>query len=154
MSLYQTFRDCTEYTYYNWPHRHFYVPYDFGSLATSRYSSFFSLIFHFSLVVNPNGKVHYSEGSFFCLLSLGLVFLTRFEDRLYFKTPNNFVLLIFWDEFWVVHMPFVRMIRFKLLAQFLGDHLPHAVVSSLILSLCYFTAFAFYVIDRFVSFTT
>ena len=36
---------------------------------------------------------------------------------------------------------FVRMVEFKLLAQFLVDHLPHSVISSLILFLCKLTAF-------------
>ena len=43
------------------------------------------------------------------------------------------------------------MIKFELLAPFPVDPLPHQVVSNLIFFLREFTAFAFYVIDRFVS---
>ena len=41
--------------------------------------------------------------------------------------------LILWDIFWIVHIPFVHMVKFKLLTQFLVDHLAHPFVSSLIL---------------------
>ena len=43
--------------------------------------------------------------------------------------------LIFLEKFWVVHIPFVRRVKFKLLAYFPVDHLTHQVMSSLILSL-------------------
>ena len=56
--------------------------------------------------------------------------------RLYVKIPEEFVRLILSDRFWVVHIPFVCMVRLKLLAQFLEDHLAHQVMSSLILFLC------------------
>ena len=42
------------------------------------------------------------------------------------------------DSFWVVHITFVRMVKFKFLAQFLLDHVAHPVFFSLILLLCYF----------------
>ena len=54
---------------------------------------------------------------------------------LYLIIPKNFVCLIFRDGFWVVYRLFVRIIKFKLLAQFPVDHLPLEVLSSLILSL-------------------
>ena len=62
--------------------------------------------------------------------------------------------LIFLDGFWVVHIPFSRVVKFKLLAQFPVDHLLHWVVSSLVFVLCLFTAFAYHVIDCFISITT
>ena len=37
--------------------------------------------------------------------------------RLYLKIPEKFVRLIFLDEFLVVQIPLVRMVKFKLLAQ-------------------------------------
>ena len=43
-----------------------------------------------------------------------------------------------------MHIPFVHMIKFKLLAQFSVDHLPYPVVST----------FAHCVIDPFISITT
>ena len=56
--------------------------------------------------------------------------------RLYLKIPANFVRLIFSDGFWIEHIPFFRMVKFKLLGQFTVDHFPHSVVFSLILFLC------------------
>ena len=44
--------------------------------------------------------------------------------------------------------------KFQFLAQFSEDHLPHPVVSTLILFLGLFPTFAYYVINRFVSITT
>ena len=54
----------------------------------------------------------------------------------------------------VLHIPLVYMIKFKFLAQFPVDHLPHSVVSSRLLFSRYFTAFAYYVINLFISITT
>ena len=48
-SLYQSCGDCTKNTNYNWYNRHFYVPPFFNSLARSKYLSFFSLSFNFSM---------------------------------------------------------------------------------------------------------
>ena len=62
--------------------------------------------------------------------------------------------LIFLDGFWVVHITFVGMFKLKFLAQFLVNHPFNSVVSRLIIFLCYFAAFTYYVIDRFVSITT
>ena len=56
------------------------------------------------------------------------------------------------DSCWVVHIPFVHLVKFKFLAHFPVDHLAHPVESSLLLLLCEFAAFAYYVIDRFVLF--
>ena len=36
---------------------------------------------------------------------------------------------------WVEHIPLVRMVKFKFLAQLPMDHLAHAITSSLILAL-------------------
>ena len=58
------------------------------------------------------------------------------------------------DRFWVVIIQFVRMVKSKFLAQFLVDHLAHSVVSSFISFLCQFAAFAYYVLDRFVTIIT
>ena len=62
--------------------------------------------------------------------------------------------VIFLDKCWVLHIPFVCMVKFKFLAHFPVDHLAHPVVFSLLLFLCHFAAFAYYMIDRFVSVTT
>ena len=62
--------------------------------------------------------------------------------------------LIHLDGFQVVYIPFVLKIKFKFLVQFPEDHLPHPVLYSLIFYLRKFTAFAYYMIDRFISITT
>ena len=58
------------------------------------------------------------------------------------------------ERYWVVHTAFICIDKFKFLAQFVLDHFAHLVVSSLILFLCKFAAFTYYVIDGFVSITT
>ena len=50
-----------------------------------------------------------------------------------FNAPRMCV--IFSDRCCVVHRPFVRMVIFKFLADFLVDHLAFSVVSSLVLFL-------------------
>ena len=49
-----------------------------------------------------------------------------------------------------MHIPFVCMVKFNLLAQFLVDHLPPP---SRVSSYTSFTAFAYHVINRFVAIT-
>ena len=46
------------------------------------------------------------------------------------------------------------MVKFEFLAQFPVDHLPYAVMSSLILLLCYFATFTYSEINHFVFVTT
>ena len=53
-----------------------------------------------------------------------------------------------------MHIEFVRMVKLQFFAQFPVDHPAHLLVSSLVLFLCKFAAFAYHVIDRFVSLTT
>ena len=50
--------------------------------------------------------------------------------------------LILLDRFWGVHIPFVRMVKFKFLVHFPVDHRAHPVVSSLILFLSRVTGFS------------
>ena len=128
---------------YNWYHRHLYVPYFLNSLAMSRYLSLFSPSFSFYFVVSRNGKVLNLAGSlfsFFFFLFFFFVYHSVWSSGrdwvicLYLKIPENFVWLIFLDGFRVVHIPFGRMVKFKLLAQFPVDHLSH-IVPSYILSL-------------------
>ena len=63
---------------------------------------------------------------------------------MYLKIPKNFVSLIFSGGFWVAHIPLVRMVESKILAQF---PVAHQVMFSLTLSLRFFTAFAYFVIN-------
>ena len=60
--------DCSERTYNNWYHRHLIILFSF---------------FYFNSVVRLHGKLHYSAGSFFKYLSLGLVVWPRLGDLFY-----------------------------------------------------------------------
>ena len=62
--------------------------------------------------------------------------------------------VIFKDRCWVVPIPFGGMVKFKFLAHFPVDHIAYPIVSSLLLRLCQFAAFAYDVIDGFISVTT
>ena len=72
---------------------------------------------------------------------------------LYLKTTKEFVRLIFQDRFLVVHT-ICSNGQISVPLKFPVDHFVYPVVSCLILFLCYFAAFAYYVIDCFVSITT
>ena len=80
---------------------------------------------------------------FFCWLLLGLVFCPRFGDLFVYQKSHRSLCVIFWDRYWVVHIPYVGMINFRFLAHFPVDHLAHPVVSRLIVLLCQFAAFAY-----------
>ena len=95
----------------------------------------------------------FSMYTFFDGLSFGLVVWQRLNDSFVPQNSREHCAFHF-SGFWVVHIPFVHMIKFKLLARFSMDHLTHPDGSTFIFSLCWFTAFAYNVIDRFVSVTT
>ena len=110
----------------------------FNSLARSRYLFFFSLSFY--SVVSWDSKVHNSAGSLLFIYFLKIITRSgRLAEiggiSLHLKIPEEFVCLVLHDRCWVVHIPFVRMVKFKLLAQFPVDHLAQPVVYSLILFL-------------------
>ena len=87
----------------------------FGSLARTWYLSLLLLSFTFTLWSAWTGKSTIRLVLFFCWLSSGLVIWQKIND-LYLKIPEKFVRLIFRDGFWVVPIPFVRLVRSKLLA--------------------------------------
>ena len=86
----------------------------FSSLVRSRYLFIFSLSFNFS-VVNRDSKDHNFASSPLLLI----------------KIPDRFVCFILKDWCWVGHIPFVRVVKFKFLAQFPMDHFAHPVVYAL-----------------------
>ena len=100
----------------------------FSSLARSMYLSFLSLSSNFFSVVSQTAKFTIRQVLFFLL-----TITTSLMIHLYYKRPEDFVRLIFWDGFWYMHIPFVRMVKLQFLAQFPLDHLFYPVVSSLIL---------------------
>ena len=109
----------------------------FSSLARSMYLSLFSLSFSFNLwsagtVKSTIWQLHV----LFCWLTLGQVVWPRLNDPFQFQNPKEFYTSHFLGGLRIVHTPFVHMVKFKLLARFPVDHLPHSVLSNLILSWC------------------
>ena len=49
-------------------------------------------------------------------------FINALVIRLYLKILEKFVRLILQDGFWVEQIPFYRMVKFKILAQFWVDY--------------------------------
>ena len=94
-------------------------------------------VFQFYSVVSSDSKANNSV-IFFFLVDYYKVWSSGWDQviRLYLKIPETHVHLILQDKFLVIHIPFVRMVKLKFLAQFQVDHLDHPVVSSLILFQC------------------
>ena len=115
----------------------------------------FFAVFQFFSVFRRDSKVHNFASSLF-FVDYHKVWSSGRDlvIRLYVKIAEEFVRVILQDRFSVVHIPLVRMIKFKFLAQFPVDHLAHSVVVSFIPFLFSFVAFACYEIDRFISITT
>ena len=107
----------------------------FNSLARSWYLSFFSYSLSFILWSARTANSTILQFLFFSWLLLGLVFWPRLVIRLYVKVPKEFMCVIFYVICWVVHIPFVRRVKFKFLAHLPVDHIAHPVVSILILLL-------------------
>ena len=91
----------------------------------SKFQVFISLFafLPFYSVFSQSGKVHYSTRSlffffFFFFVDYHFVWSSGRDwmIRLYLKIPENFVRLIFKDGFWVLHMPFVCVVKFRFLA--------------------------------------
>ena len=140
-SFYQSYGDCTKSTNYNWYNHHFYYPrflgFFFNSLARLRYLSLFSLSFNFTLWSPGTAKSIILQVPPFFVDYHTIWSSCRYQVIcLYVKIPEKLVGLIFLDKCWVVHIPFVRMVKFQFLAQFTEDPLAHLVVSGLILFLC------------------
>ena len=106
-----------------------------NSLVSSRYLSFFSLSFNFTLWSTGTAKSTILQ--IFVVVDYYKIWSSGWDQVicLFLKISEKFVRLILEDRFWLEHMPFVRMIKFKFLLQFPVDYLAHLVVSSLILLL-------------------
>ena len=108
----------------------------FNSLARSRYL-FVSLSFNFTLWSAGTAKFTILQVLFF-LVEYYKVWSSGWNLVICcdLKIPEVFVRLILLDRFWIVDIPFVRMVKFQFLAQFPVDHLVHPIASCLILFLC------------------
>ena len=99
-------------------------------LAKFRYLSGFLLL---SLSLWSTGMAKSKYKIFFFLL-----IKTKFDLLSWIGCTSKYqriLCFIFKDSFWFVHIPFVR-VKFYFLAQFPVDHLPHPVVSVLVLVCC------------------
>ena len=114
----------------------------FNSLVRLRYLSFFSLSFSFILWSTGRAKSTILQVLFILLIIIRSGLLAEIRWSVCMSKSLRF---------WIVQITFVRMVKFKFLAHLPGDHLAHPVVSHLILLLCLFAAFAYYMIDGFVS---
>ena len=113
----------------------------FSSLTRSRYLFLFRLPSVLpcgqpeqqSLLI---GRFSFFFSFFYCWLSQGLIVWPRLGVPFVSQNPKEFCASHFLGRIRVVHIPFVRIVKFKFLAQFPTDHLPCPVVSNLILSWC------------------
>ena len=93
--------------------------------------------FHqFYCVVSWNTKVHYLACSLFLLSITWSARLAKIRWSIGISKFQRICASHFLGGFWIVHVPFVRMVKFKFLAHFPVDHLVDPVVSSLVLFLC------------------
>ena len=107
----------------------------FNSLARLRYLSFFSLSFRFILWSAGTAKSTTLQILFFLLIIIirsGLLARIRWSICML----KEFMRVIFQDRCWVVHIPYVSMVKFNFLAHLPVDHLADSVASHLILLLC------------------
>ena len=106
----------------------------FNSLARSRYLSVFSHSFIFILWSAWTAKSTILQVFFFFFLLIVIIWLSDRDlaIRLYLEIPKEFMRLILWDRFWVVHIQFVCLVKPQLLAEFAVDHLAHPVVPILL----------------------
>ena len=119
----------------------------FSSQATSRYVAMVLLSFIFTWWSTWTAKPTRWQVIFWLLR---LVFWPGWGNRLYLKIIENFMRLIFLDGFWFMQRLFGSMIKFLSLAQFPVDPLSQPVIPCLILLLCQFAAFAYYVMNCFI----
>ena len=105
----------------------------YNSLARSMYLSLFSHSFSFTLWSTGTTKSTILQVLFFFVDYYKLWSSGRdLVIRLYLKIPEESVRPILYDRFWVVHIPFVHIVKIQLLALFLT----HSVVPSFIIFLC------------------
>ena len=95
--------------------------------------NFLFAIFQFYSDISRQSKIYNSARSLFFLLTI-IRFDRQAEIRWSVCTSKSesFPCLILQDKFWVVHIPFLRMVKLQFLIQFHGDYFLHPVVPSLI----------------------
>ena len=88
----------------------------------------FSFFFFLFTVIRPICLTNIRK--FVCITKSKIIFLPPISE----------------DLFWVVYIPFVRMVKFKFLVHFPVVNFPQSAVSCLIFFLRWFTAFSYYVL--------
>ena len=84
----------------------------------------FSLSFNFSLWSVGTAKSAIWQVLLFCWLSLGLVVWPRLGELFVSQNHREVCAFHFLGKFSMTLVPFVRMVKFKLLSRFTVDHLP------------------------------
>ena len=112
----------------------------FNSLARSL--SLFPHSFNFTLWSAGTAKSHNSASSLFrCVVVADYYIRSRRLAEIWWSVCNsksqwNLSVSFSRDRFWIVHIPFVRLIKLQLLAQLPVDHHAHPIVPRLIFFLC------------------
>ena len=105
----------------------------FNSLARSRYLSFFSHSFSFILWSAGTAKSTILQVLFFLLIIIRSSLLAEIRWSVCMSRSHWSLCVLFSrDSWWVVHIPFVCMVKFKFLAHIPVYHLDDPIVSSLI----------------------
>ena len=109
----------------------------FGIIVTFMFHSFFifprylSLFSHSFNFTQFYSKVRKSASSLFIMIIIRSSRLAEIKWSVCISKSQRSLYISISDRFWVVHMPFVRMVKLQLLAQLPVDHL--ATQSSLVL---------------------
>ena len=129
-SFYQSFGDCTKCTNYYCYYCQFHILQFFQFPSQVQVFIFLFTFFQFYPLVHQSPP--------FFVVDYYKVWSSRrdYVIRYYLKIPVKFVGFILQKIFLAMHIPPVRMVEFKLLSQFPGDHRAYPVVSGLILLLC------------------
>ena len=108
----------------------------FNSLASSRYLYF---SFTFNLICGQTGQQspQFSKFSFFLLVITASSNLVEIGRSFCMFKSHRSLFVILPDICWVVHIPFVRMVKFKFLAQLPVYHLAHRNLLLLLLLLLF-----------------
>ena len=132
----------TKSTNYNWYNRQFHVPQFFQFPGKVQVLIFLFAFSQFYFMIRQDSKLHNPSSSLFFFFFFFVDYYkvsSSGRDKvicLYLKIPEEFVRLVLQNIFWVMHIPFVRMVKLQFLAQFPVDHPAHPDVLSLILFLC------------------
>ena len=108
----------------------------FNSLARSRYYPSFHILSVLSCGQPGQQSRQFSKCPFLLLIIIRSGFLAEIRWSVCMSNTHRYLCVTFLDRYWVVHIPFVRIVKFKFLAHHSEDHLAHPVVSSLIPLLC------------------